>query len=178
MLFCLLLRLFCYKLLLAQERVSFEDKELAAVTDILQLDLVASEALAQTVSLVRHELDFALEYALQVEDKVTAGVVNKDVLVVDKGDEVVVVLTSLRKQIDEAKISQRHHYDAIALKVGVVFLSVVAVLDIRIFIIFDTTVFLHIPDKSAFLRISGTRYMQMIVKHDLSRLPCGVVHAL
>jgi len=105
LLFCLFLCLFCQKLLLAQERVSFEDKKLAAVTYILKLDLVASKALAQTVSLVRHEFDFALEYALQVEDKITAGVVNKDVLVVDKGDEVVVVLTSLRKQIEEAQIT-------------------------------------------------------------------------
>jgi len=61
---CLLILL----LFKAEERVSFEDKELATVANIPQLDLVALKALAQTVSLICHEFDFALEDTFQVED--------------------------------------------------------------------------------------------------------------
>ena len=90
--FLLLLDFRLCLLVLGQETRALEDKEFAAVTHILELDLLFAEAIFLSV-----EVDLSTELALQVEDQETTGVIHQDVLFTNEGHEVVVILTALRE---------------------------------------------------------------------------------
>ena len=73
---------------------ALEDEVLAGVADADQLDLLAAEGI-----LLSREVDGASEFALQVEDQEAAAIIDHDMSIADKRDEVVMVCAALGKQV-------------------------------------------------------------------------------
>lgn len=167
---------------------SLEHEEFHAVRGANQFQLLRLETL-----LFHLELHLGNKLALLVENEESAGIFGYDVRFVNERAEIVVVDAELGQQIHEGKVGEGLHHNRIALKILVLILVTpkksfqrerIGLFFYLLIIVVIIVIAGHVKRKllqgvnhATIFGFHRPRHMNMILKHDLFRLPGEIVFA-